>query len=170
MPSRDFWSPCGWTGAISFRADKGWAMKRARPGKKVRCGLGSNYGLGKRRLVSQLGISGKWVTSLNGFVNRLPHDCHKDNERDRRYKEFEIYVEISTGTTISQEMLKQTVNKNNIHVPVGVFQVSQLVVMILLINDCYVMSLVVIISRMNFVLYRNSFDRVLQVFISFPSL
>ena len=53
-------------------------------------------------------------------------------------------------------MLKQTVNKNNIHVPVGVSQVSQLVVMILLINDCYVMSLVVIISRMNFVLYRNN--------------
>ena len=54
-------------------------------------------------------------------------------------------------------MLKQTVDKNNIHVPVGVSQVSQLVVMILiLINDCYVMSLVVIISRMNFVLYRNN--------------
>ena len=69
---------------------------------------------------------------------------------------FEIYVKISTGTTISQEMLKQTVNKNNIHVPVGVSQVLQLVVMILLINDCYVMSLVVIISRMNFVLYRNT--------------
>ena len=33
---------------------------------------------------------------------------------------FEIYGKISTGTTISQEMLKQTVNKNNIHVPVGV--------------------------------------------------
>ena len=74
-------------------------------------------------------------------------------QKYRRYKEFEIYVEISTGTTISQEMLKQTVNKNNIHVPVGVSQVSQLVVMILLINECYVMSLVVIISRMNFVLY-----------------
>ena len=73
-------------------------------------------------------------------------------QKYRRYK-FEIYVKISTGTTISQEMLKQTVNKNNIHVPVGVSQVSQLVVMILLINDCYVMSLVVIISRMNFVLY-----------------
>ena len=71
---------------------------------------------------------------------------------------FEIYVKISTGTTISQEMLKQTVNKNNIHVhvPVGDSQVLQLVVMILLINDCYVMSLVVIISRMNFVLYRNT--------------
>ena len=55
-------------------------------------------------------------------------------------------------------MLKQTVNKNNIHVPVGVFQVSQLVAMILLINDCYVMSLVVIISRMNFVSYQNSSD------------
>ena len=40
---------------------------------------------------------------------------------------------------------------------VGVSQVSQLVVMILLINDCYVMSLVVIISRMNFVLYRNTY-------------
>ena len=52
-------------------------------------------------------------------------------------------------------MLKQTVNKSNIYVPVGVSQVSQLVVMILLINDCYVMSLVMIISRMNFVLYRN---------------
>ena len=78
-------------------------------------------------------------------------------QKYRRYKEFEIYVEISRGTTISQEMLKQTVNKNNIHVPVGVSQVSQLVVMILLINDCYVMSLVVIISRMNFVLYRNNF-------------
>ena len=52
-------------------------------------------------------------------------------------------------------MWKQTVNNNNIHVPVGVSQVSQLVVMILLINDCYVMSLVVIIPRMNFVLYRN---------------
>ena len=69
---------------------------------------------------------------------------------------FEIYVKISTGITISQEILKQTVNKNNIHVPVGVSQVSQLVVMILLINDCYVMSLVVIISRMNFVLYQNN--------------
>ena len=69
---------------------------------------------------------------------------------------FEIHVKISTGSTISQEMLKQTVNKNNIHVPVGVSQVLQLVVMILLINDCYVMSLVVIISRMNFVLYRNT--------------
>ena len=56
-------------------------------------------------------------------------------QKYRRYKEFEIYVEISTGTTISQEMLKQTVNKNNIHVPVGVSQVSQLVVMILLINE-----------------------------------
>ena len=56
-------------------------------------------------------------------------------------------------------MLKQTLNKNNIHVPVGVSQVSQLVVMILLINDCYVMSLVVIISRMNFVLYRNNLTR-----------
>ena len=77
-------------------------------------------------------------------------------QKYRRYKKFEIYVEISTGTTISQEMLKQTVNKNNIHVPVGVSQVSQLVVMILLINDCYVMSLVMIISRMNFVLYRNN--------------
>ena len=53
-------------------------------------------------------------------------------------------------------MLKQTVTKNSIHVPVGFSQVSQLVVMILLINDCYVMSLVVIISRMNFVLYRNN--------------
>lgn len=37
-------------------------------------------------------------------------------------------------------MLKQTVNKNNIHVPVGVSRVSQLVVMILLIHDCYVTS------------------------------
>ena len=55
-------------------------------------------------------------------------------------------------------MLKQTGNKNHIHVPVGVFQVLQLVAMILLINDCYVMSLVVIISRMNFVLYWNSSD------------
>ena len=62
---------------------------------------------------------------------------------------FKIYVKISTGTTISQEMLKQTVNKNNIHVPVGVSQVLQLVVVIFLINDCYVMSLVVIISHMN---------------------
>ena len=53
-------------------------------------------------------------------------------------------------------MLKQTVNKNNIHVPFGVSQVSQLVVMILLINDCYVMSLVVIISRMNFELNQNT--------------
>jgi len=44
---------------------------------------------------------------------------------------------------------------NNIHIPVGVSQVSQLVVMILLINDSSVPSLVVIISRMNFVLYRN---------------
>ena len=69
---------------------------------------------------------------------------------------FEIYVKISTGSTISQEMLKQTVNKNNIHVPIGVSQVLQLVVMILLINDCYVMSLVVIMLRMNFVLYRNT--------------
>ena len=32
---------------------------------------------------------------------------------------FEIYVKISTGTTISQEMLKQTLFKNNIHIPVG---------------------------------------------------
>ena len=48
--------------------------------------------------------------------------------------------------------LKQTVNKNNIHVPVGVSQVLQLVVVIFLINDCYVMSLVVIISHINFVL------------------
>ena len=79
-------------------------------------------------------------------------------QKYRRYKEFEIYVEISTGTTISQEMLKETVNKNNIHVPVGVSQVSQLVVMILLINHCYVISLVVIISRMNFVLYRNNLE------------
>ena len=55
-------------------------------------------------------------------------------------------------------MLKQTGNKNHIHVPIGVFQVLQLVAMILLINDCYVMSLVVIISRMNFVLYWNSSD------------
>ena len=76
-------------------------------------------------------------------------------QKYRRYK-FEIYVKISTGTTISQEILKQTVNKNNIHVLVGVSQVSQLVVMILLINDCYVMSLVVIISCMNFVLYQNN--------------
>ena len=76
-------------------------------------------------------------------------------QKYRRYK-FEIYVKISTGTTISQEILKQTVNKNNIHVPVGVSQVSQIVVVILVINDCYVMSLVVIISRMNFVLYRNN--------------
>ena len=53
-------------------------------------------------------------------------------------------------------MLKRTVNNNNIHVPVGVSQVTQLVVMILLINDCYVMSLVVTVSRMNFVLYRNN--------------
>ena len=82
-------------------------------------------------------------------------DFVQNVQKYRRYKEFEIYVEISTGTTISQEMLKQTVNKNNIHVPVGVSQFSQLVVMIFLINDCYVMSLVVIISRMNFVLYRN---------------
>ena len=55
-------------------------------------------------------------------------------------------------------MLKQTGNKNHIHVPICVFQVLQLVAMILLINDCYVMSLVVIISRMNFVLYWNSSD------------
>ena len=58
-------------------------------------------------------------------------------------------------------MLKQTVNKNNIHVPVGVSQVSQLVVMILLIDDCYVMSLLVTTSRMNFVLYRNNNDIIL---------
>ena len=52
---------------------------------------------------------------------------------------FEIYMQISIGITISQEMLKQTVNKNNIHIRVGVSQVSQLVVMISLINECYVM-------------------------------
>ena len=51
---------------------------------------------------------------------------------------FEIYMQISIGITISQEMLKQTVNKNNIHIRVGVSQVSQLVVMISLINECYV--------------------------------
>ena len=44
---------------------------------------------------------------------------------------------------------------NNILVPVGVSQVSQLVVMILLINDSSVPSLVVIILRTNPVLYRN---------------
>ena len=52
---------------------------------------------------------------------------------------FEIYMQISIGITISQEMLKQTVNKNNIHIRVGVSQVSQVVVMISLINECYVM-------------------------------
>ena len=52
---------------------------------------------------------------------------------------FELYMQISIGITISQEMLKQTVNKNNIHIRVGVSQVSQLVVMISLINECYVM-------------------------------
>ena len=52
---------------------------------------------------------------------------------------FEIYMQISIGITISQEMLKQTVNKNNIHIHVGVSQVSQLVVMISLINECYIM-------------------------------
>lgn len=52
---------------------------------------------------------------------------------------FEIYMQISIGITISQEMLKQTVNKNNIHIRVGVSQVLQLVVMISLINECYVM-------------------------------
>ena len=52
---------------------------------------------------------------------------------------FEIYMQISIGITISQEMLKQTVNKNNIHIRVGVSQVSQLVVMISLINEGYVM-------------------------------
>ena len=52
---------------------------------------------------------------------------------------FEIYIQISIGITISQEMLKQTVNKNNIHIPFGVSQVLQLVVMISLINDCYIM-------------------------------
>ena len=31
------------------------------------------------------------------------------------------------------------INKNNIHIRVGVSQVSQLVVMISLINECYVM-------------------------------
>ena len=92
-------------------------------------------------------------------------------QKYRRYK-FEIYVKISTGTTISQEILKQTVNKNNIHVPVGVSQVSQIVVVILLINDCYVMSLVVIISCMNFVLYRNNClpsitkNKIEQVFVN----
>ena len=55
-------------------------------------------------------------------------------------------------------MLKQTVNKKNIHITVGASQVLQLVVMILLINDCYVISLVLIISCMNFVLYRNKDD------------
>ena len=48
-------------------------------------------------------------------------------------------MQISIGITISQEMLKQTVNENNIHIRVGVSQVSQLVVMISLINECYVM-------------------------------
>ena len=48
---------------------------------------------------------------------------------------FEIYVKISTGTTISQEMLKQTVNKNNIHVPIGVSQVLKLVVIRFLTNQ-----------------------------------
>ena len=55
-------------------------------------------------------------------------------------------------------MLKQTVNKKNIHITVGVSQVLQVVVMILLINDCSVISLVLIISCMNFVLYRNKDD------------
>ena len=50
---------------------------------------------------------------------------------------FEIYIQISVGITISH--LKQTVNKNNIHIRVVVSQVSQLVVMIALINECYVM-------------------------------
>ena len=69
---------------------------------------------------------------------------------------FELYMQISIGITISQEMLKQTVNKNNIHIRVGVSQVSQLVVMISLINECYVVYIVVIKSCMNFVLYRNN--------------
>ena len=55
---------------------------------------------------------------------------------------------------ISSKMYRNTEDINS--KSVGVSQVSQLVVMILLINDCYVMSLVVIISRMNFVLYRNN--------------
>ena len=56
---------------------------------------------------------------------------------------------------ISSKMYRNTEDIRNSK-SVGVSQVSQLVVMILLINDCYVMLLVVIISRMNFVLYRNS--------------
>ena len=38
----------------------------------------------KRRALSResLGISGKWVMSLKGFVNRLSHDCHIDIDRD----------------------------------------------------------------------------------------
>ena len=58
------------------REDKGWAMKRARPSKKMLCsGLGLNYGSKRRH-------DGFLLMSLKGFVNRLSHYCHIDCDRD----------------------------------------------------------------------------------------
>ena len=116
--------------------------------EEITCGL-QNPGFSSNKIiVVLLAASHQGFKYCTWFISSKMYRNTEDK--------LEIYVKISTGTTISQEILKQTVNKNNIHVLVGVSQVSQLVVMILLINDCYIMSLVVIISRMNFVLYRNN--------------
>ena len=63
---------------LQIGADKGWAVKRARPSK--RCGLGSNYGPHAqiKETVNIKGISGKRVMSLKGFVNRLSNYCQID--------------------------------------------------------------------------------------------
>ena len=70
------------------KADKGWAMKRARPSKKVWCiWLGSNCGLQIKEIANDVvgnikEISGKWVISLEGFVNHLSRECHIDIDGD----------------------------------------------------------------------------------------
>ena len=117
--------------------------------EEITCGLQNPSFLSNNIIVVLLAVSHQGFKSCTWFISSKMY-------RNREDINSNIYVKISTGTTISQAILKQTVNKNNIHVLVGVSQVSQLVVMILLINDCYIMSLVVIISRMNFVLYRNN--------------
>ena len=67
---------------VVTRADKGWAVKRARSSKKVTCsgsGLGSNYG---QRDEEYQGNLRKESYFLKGFVNRLSHYCEIDIDRD----------------------------------------------------------------------------------------
>ena len=87
---------------LQIGADKGWAVKRARPSKKVWTGIKLWTTCTDQRDGEYQGNLRKKVMSLKGFVNRLSNYCQIDIRELKEPRRCSRLRRLLTGKRLSQ--------------------------------------------------------------------